>query len=306
MPRPEAQQAAHDALLRWVSELGSGSWQQFREACDHLQLVPSVALRGLSVLGHAEISWRSRRFACAPATLTTIPLMPGRLLLCGQRGSDGLAEIARVAAESEIDVDLEGEGSHQFGLGPRTVLVDAEPDQAADFAATAGLRFAPQAAEAIAASLPAVGFPVSVEPGAPDERFPRCPLDPDMLEPCWDAPGNGSYEDGLWSWEGFQGRRSFLRRDGEWFHIPIREHGPYLIERPPGAPELMRYDLANRLMYVNAHAPLPELHARAACLCSGRLPLRQHYAADHAEDQYVNVSPTVAEAIATSLRAGEP
>lgn len=304
MPSPEAQQRAHDALLRWVSELGWGSWERLREACEQLRLAPGRAIRGLSVLGHAEMSWRARRFACAPATLTTIPAIPGRLLLCGARHTGLLSELGRLASEHELDVDVEPAGAHQFGLGPTTVLIDADPATAGELCDLAGLRFCPQAAEAIATALPAVRFPASVEPASPDERFPRCPLDPDTLEPRWDAAGSGGYADGLWSWEGFQGRRSFLRRDGDWFHVPVREHGPYLVERPAGAPELLRHDPANRLLYVNARAPLPELHARAACLCSGRLPLRQHYAADHAEDQYVNVPRAVAEPIVASLTGG--
>jgi hypothetical protein len=304
VPRPEAQQAAHDTLLAWVSELGSGSWERFKEASGQLGLRASSALRGLSVLGHVEVSWRAPRFACAPATLTTIPGMPGRLLLCGQRPLGQADKLRSAAAEGGLDVDLNGDGAHQFGLGPATLTLEADPSDAAEFAERCGLRFAPQAAEALARVLAPLSLAGFVEPASPDQRFPHCPLDPDTLEPRWDAAGGG-YEDGLWSWESFNGLRlTYLRRDGEWFLVPQREYGPYLVERPAEAPKLVRYDSANRLLYVNSRAPLPELHGRAACLCSGRLPLRQRYASDHAEDQYVNVPVAVAQAILESLDGG--
>ena len=53
-------------------------------------------------------------------------------------------------------------------------------------------------------------------------------------------------------------------------------------------------------------APLPALHARAACLCSGRMPLRQHYAPEVFEDHYVNVDSLTAERIMTSLGLEAP
>src|SRR4051794_15379657 len=73
----------YDALLWWASELGSGSWQQFKDACAHLGLAAVTALRTLGVLGHLEIAWGAGRWAAAPTTLTTIPTLPGRLLVCG-------------------------------------------------------------------------------------------------------------------------------------------------------------------------------------------------------------------------------
>ena len=85
MSEAERRQAAYDALLTWCSELGSGTYEQFRRGSTGLRLGASAAARVLSVLGHVEFCWRTRRFSCAPATLTTIAGMPGRFLLCGQR-----------------------------------------------------------------------------------------------------------------------------------------------------------------------------------------------------------------------------
>src|SRR4051812_45946677 len=74
---PERRQFAHDALLVWCSELGSGTWAAFAAAARELGLGASSAARGLSMLGHVEFCWRTRTFAVAPGALTTIPGMPG-------------------------------------------------------------------------------------------------------------------------------------------------------------------------------------------------------------------------------------
>src|SRR4051794_41414470 len=86
MAEADRRQAAHDALLAWCSERGSGTWEQFKRAVWHLRLGgPTRVARGLSVLGHVEFDWRARRLACAPAAPTPIHDMPGRLLVCGHR-----------------------------------------------------------------------------------------------------------------------------------------------------------------------------------------------------------------------------
>ena len=179
MGEAERRQSAYDALLAWCSELGSGSFEQFRRGCSHLRLGASSAARVLSVLGHVEFCWRTRRFSCAPAALTTLAEMPGRFLLYGQR-TLGVLEGLRLAAEhASLDVDVAHEPAHQFGAGPGTVIVDADAEDAAEFARIAGLVFAPAAADAIAGALPPLTLEAASEPAAPDERVPHCPVDPD-------------------------------------------------------------------------------------------------------------------------------
>jgi hypothetical protein len=69
-----------------------------------------------------------------------------------------------------------------------------------------------------------------------------------------------------------------------------------------GAAEpLVRYKPATQVLAVDGAAPLPELHARAACLCSGRMPLRQRFSADVFEMHYVGVDGDTAAKIMISL-----
>jgi hypothetical protein len=302
----ERRQAAYDALLSWCSELGSGTYEQFRRGCQSVRIGASAAARVLSVLGHVEFSWRTRRFSCAPPTLTTIAGMPGRFLLCGQRTLGALENLRLAADHASLDVDVARQPAHQFGAGPGTVVIDADAPDAEQLAHIAGLIFAPDAATAIARSLPVLALDTAGEPATPDERFPHCPVDPDTLDDRWDAEPDVGYADGLWAWRTYRRQRElYLRRGGEWWYLPVAEHGAYLIERPADASALIEYDAASRVLAVDSRAALPELHARAACLCSGRLPLNQPYAPGFAYEHYVNVTVEVAATITASLTPTE-
>lgn len=233
--------------------------------------------------------------------------MPGRFLLCGQRPLGHLEGLRLAAEHAGVDVDVAREPAHQFGAGPGTLIIDADPAEAVEFAQLAGLRFAPDAASAIVGALPALSLQAAGEPTAPDERFAGCPVDPDTLVDRWDAPASSGYADGLWAWRTLRRRRAvYLRRDGQWWHLPISEYGPYLIDRPQDSPELLRHDRANQILIVDGRAPLPELHARAAVLCSGRLSLPQPYAPGFHDEHYVDVPTEIAEAIITNLTETRP
>lgn len=291
---------AHDELLRWCSELGSGTWSQFTAACAELDLPSGPAGRAMSALAHVEFDHRQGRWAAAPVTLTTIPGTPGRLLLSGARAS-GMMEPLRTVADQGFDVDVSAEPVRQ-PHGPATLLLEGSAADAAEFASAAGIRFQPAAHLALAAVLPVGDLSVLAEPATPDPRFPHCTVDPETLSERWDlAIPEGA--DGLWAWPTFARRSArFIRRTGQWWYVPESTWAPYLIDRPAEAEPLCWHDPAHRRLIVDAAAPLPALHARAAVLCSGRLPLRQRLAEGIAEDHYVNVDDDTAGLIIGSLR----
>lgn len=298
----QARQTAHDTLLWWCSEVGAGRTTAFLDACRELQLDPWQAAWALSQLGHAEFDWRAGTFATAPAVLTTIPGVPGRLLLCGARPAGMLDELSRVADERELDVIVGEEPSHQFGQGPSTVLIEADPADAPAFANAAQLAWRPAAHRQLTGLLAPV-TPGSVgEPEEPDVRFPHAPVDPDTLQVRWDWEWDDG-RDGLWRYRTFTDpRAAYLRAGGRCLRLAAVEYGPYVVERPESADPAVRYEHAGRILIVDGLAPLPDLHARAACLCSGRMPLRQHFTAEAFEDHYVNVDEDTAARIMTSLQ----
>lgn len=294
-------QDVHDALLWWCSEVGAGTTRHFLEVCRELSLDPWQTSWALSQLGHVEFDWRAGRFAVAPTVLTTIPEVPSRLLVCGARPS-GLMEMLRLAAdEAELNVTVAETPCHQFGEAPATVLIDADPADAETFALAAGIAWLPVAHQQLVELLPAVTPDTVGEPEEPDARFPHAPVDPDTFEARWDWDWDDG-RNGLWRYRTFiDPRAAYLRRGDSCLRLAAVEYGPYLMDRPADVEPPVRYQPASRVLAVDGLAPLPDLQARAACLCSGRMPLRQHFSPGVFEDHYVNVDSDTAGRIITSL-----
>lgn len=295
-------QDAHDALLTWCSEIGSGDIEAFRRSCRHLRLSSAPCARILSALGHVEFDWDHRRFATAPTTLTTIPGLPGRLLLTGARPYGLIGRLADVAAASAWDVDVSREVCHQFAKAPSTAFIDADPADAPAFCAAAEIQFAPCASSQISELLPDVRLASATVAHRPDSRFPHALIDPHSFQPRWDLTVSDSHE-GLWLYRTWGRRRQMILRvgDDEPRLVLDPDYAPYLMARPDDADPVIEYSRAHHLLIVNAAAPLPQLHARAASLCSGRIPIRRDVAPGIAYDHYVNVDPQTAARILRSL-----
>jgi hypothetical protein len=303
MPRAD-RRAAADAVLWWCSETGSGQVKDLAGVCDQLRVPAWETIRALSALAHIEIDWRDGRWSVCEPVLTTVPGLPGRLLLCGARPS-GLLEDLRIRAEdSGLDVIVDTDPVPQLTSGPATLYLKASAADAAAFALAAGIRFQPAAHLAIAALLPPADLETTAEPATPDPRFPHCVVDPDTLRERWDLTAPEGSE-GVWAWQTWTRKSArYLRQDGQWWYVPDSAWAPYLLDRP-GSDPLCRYEPAHQVLIVDTAAPLPALHARSATLCSGRTALRQHLAEDVAEDHYVNVDERTAELIIGSLSRPE-
>ena len=82
---------AGDDLLRWVSEAGSGSWDQLRDVCAYLtqkhnlQRRPWMLASDLSALGHLDIDWSTRAWSVAPPALNVVPGLGLCVVLTGSR-----------------------------------------------------------------------------------------------------------------------------------------------------------------------------------------------------------------------------
>jgi hypothetical protein len=295
-------QDAHDALLTWCSETGSGTLAAYKAACAHLGLAAWPTAHALSQLGHVEFDDDSGRYAAAPTTLTTVPGLPGRLLLTGARPHGLLEDLATAASAGEADFDVSREPCPQFGAGPSTMYVDGDPADAVEFAADAGIAFCPQAHRLIADRLPVASAAVVAH--TPDDRFPHAKVDPYDLRVRWDRPAR-DHSPGLWLYRTFGGRRTMVlfETDSQPLRTLDGAYGPYLMNRPADADPLIEYRSAHQLLIVLDSAPLPPLHARAACLCSGRLPIRRAVAPDVAHDHYLNVDAHTASTVLESLGA---
>jgi hypothetical protein len=270
----------------------------WKEAAAVLSLEPNEAARVTSKLGHVEFDWMDGRFACAPTALVGIPELDGYLLLSGARPLGEQERLRDLARSSELDIEVSDPFPQPRERGPATVLVECSPADGEAFAELAGLELE-RSPELLAMSLPEFKLELIGELRSPDDRFAHCLVDPETLHPRWGAR-DVERADGLWLFYSFRQRAEhYLHRDGEWWFLPSREYGPYLVTEDI-EPALLEYDPANRLLYVRGRAPLPPLQARAATLCSGRMPLVRPLG-DDTQETYVNVSPDIAEALAKSL-----
>ena len=281
---------AFDSLLEWASELGSGSWRAWREACDYLQVEPTLAARRLSALGHLEFDWIDDRFAAAPPAAVLTLHSSGCLLLTGARRRGDRERLEGLYAQGDYDIDLRPPIAQEDG--PETWLIEAELDEVERFCADAGLALEIDSGRRIAEALPRASLDLCAEEGRPDPRFPRKWIDPKLGLPRTNVPAS---TDGLWWVEEYRRDVAFVRRDGTWFRVPTREYGPYLAY-PEHA--FITYSKDAARLAVDNRAPLPPLLARAATLQSGRLPSRDGY-----RHTYVNIDEQLAELIQEKLDA---
>jgi len=303
MPDPEVavarRQGSWDLLLHWCAERGSGRWPILRDACAHFDLPPRDTVSCLAALGHLELSAARGRWAAAPPVLVELESPPGRLLLTGAVTAELAGDLDAQLAEHEIEAAVVGPFSHA-ARGPSTIHVETEPSQWARIARHTGLPVASAFARRLTRLLPPAEAGVIGAPHTPDERLTTAPIDPESLQPAWGQP----VRSGLPAVEVRPGRRLvWWARDAEGRarRLPAPEWAAYLTPRE-GLPPLVRYDAARRILRVDAAAPLPPLHARAAVLCSGRSGSRAHLAPGQAEDRFRGVPHAVADAICASLR----
>jgi hypothetical protein len=288
----------YDALLSWASEVGSCSWERWKEACAALELEPNEAARAVSQLGHLEFSWGEDCFACVPTTLVPIPGLDGQLLLTGARPVSERQRLRNCALAGDLEVDVSEPIAQLGGAGPSTIMVECDPDQAEAFAEAAGIVFE-SSPDLLAASLPDLTLELVGEIRSPDLRFPHCRIDHQTLLPLW-GQETADGDEGLWLVYGYRRAEHYLRRDGQWWYLPIREYGPFLAAPTDVYPRLLDYEEANWLLHTRSRAPLPPLQARALTLCSGRLPLMKPLGGER-EETYVNIDPRTARDIARSL-----
>jgi hypothetical protein len=281
----------HDELLEWASELGSGSWGAWRDACDYLHVGASSAARKLAALGHVEFDWVENRFAAAAPTAVLSLHSSGCLLLTGARRRGSRDRMEALYAEGEFGIDLRPPVAQE--KGPETWLVEADLDEMERFCTAADLALEVDSGRRMLEVLPSASFDACAEETRPDPRFPRRWLNAKLG--CLQANVDAS-TDGLWWVEEYRRDVAFIRRRGDWFRVNTREYGPYL-----AYPErsFITYNATLGTLSVDNQAPLPPLVARAATLQSGRLakpdgPIR------HA---YVNIDEGLAQLIQAKLDA---
>lgn len=258
-----------DLLLQWMTHLGEGSWEGFRDAIERLApddqdsggLLRRLRLE-LSDMGHADFFVEgTRRWRVVPPVLAGLAMRHEVAVLCGGRTPQLRAALAAAAEAEGCLLSVE-----ESADGPTVVGIAGDPAAIARAASRAALRFVPNYASALCRRLTPV---YQLLERAPEESPPT-----NWLLKCFDFASMSLVEQllpnaacectprrGLPRWY-VHTRRGRLRP------LPKREaiYAAAMLRHMT----LLRYDAAARRLFVPVKAQLPELFSRAACLCAGR------------------------------------
>ncbi|GEB46005.1 hypothetical protein MTE01_19500 [Microbacterium testaceum] len=298
-----------DILLRWMSEIGSGTIEDLRARIEwmcrtvDIDLPPYASgrwLRDISSLGHCELDWDTGRWSIAPAAIVTLPGGDGLAVLAGERR----LRILRALTDAEMWVEEARRASVEGEIPVPTTLFApfSAADELVQIARVAGAIDAGLSCENIADAL------TPIEPRRPtgppayaselevlDALFPR---DWRTVSANQLNPPEGLYR------ERINGRwRHLTRRGGEWFDCDLsagvfaelaRRHESAIRWR--SEPGRQAADIGT--VFVDWGAPLPVLHRRALALCTG-FPPRLGVVATTAI--FENVPRSIAARVCTSL-----
>lgn len=257
-----------EVLLHWMTHTQDGSWSAFRGAITKLaggDAEPDALARGLRIflsdLGHADFFvGGSQRWRVRPPALAGLPQPGSCAVLTGGRTPKLLADL------------VQGTDAHGCRLvsdpaddRPAIVRVEGEPRGMSAAAAAAGIPFVESFASVLCGSIDPIARLVET---APVEEGPA----------NWSVR---SFDFDSLTWvEGLRVRsacefrsrygpaRYYLHtRRGRLLRLPKRE-SVYAAATVRGV-SVAAYDASSSTLSVPASAPLPELYARAACLCAG-------------------------------------
>ncbi|NJO94221.1 MAG: hypothetical protein HC820_07470 [Hydrococcus sp. RM1_1_31] len=82
-------------MLYWLSAVGNGTWESFKNACKVMKLEnPQRILRRFKLLGHIESSSNGKYWSVAPTALVRIKSQSEHpeFILCGQQNEELLNE----------------------------------------------------------------------------------------------------------------------------------------------------------------------------------------------------------------------
>lgn len=291
-----------DLLLEWMTHMGSGTWGAFRNAVDELygnagerdEHAQYRQLRvALSDLGHADFFVDgSRRWKVRRPALVGLASGETRHMLTGGRTSELARRVALVAAAMGVSV----RSDVVLGL-PQTYL-DGENLRLKQVAAELGLEYLPNASAVLAAQLPHIRhtFGAAREVAEPVNWSVRswCFRVADWVPERRDRT--------VREYTNRYGVRRYLVGGGR--RRPLREvekRSAIYCAAMLQSRRLAAYSYDTLQLRVPLWAPLPELHARTACLAGGT-----RASVEAGEFVFDNLDPRIAAALLISLGQGFP
>lgn len=312
-PRKAPPEEHGDVLLRWLSELGTGSIPELRSGLEWYARSSGLPddrgavwrwIGAMSALGHLDVAWRSSTWSCSQAALTRIPYSDGLAAVTGERRRSALKTLLDRSPSLGLETVWVRPPCPRGELPlPKSLLISYwSPDQLEELASLTGAEYTPCFALQAAEVLPCTRAEEAAAGPRFDSRVSRYTPFPGDGAGLW-AEAEGLLEDGLYRWTRTDSRTVFRLRRGESWFKATKEIGVYAELQRNGISALSwtqepgpgRWRIGS--LAVHRDAPLPTLHARTATLCSG-LPART---GAEGADVYDNVPWRIARAITESL-----
>ena len=291
-----------ELLLTWLSERGSGSWRAFRKVHDWLfsgsSRVAVRSIRTLSLLGHVEMDWQASRWAVAPPALAMLPAAGGHAVLVGSRTRELMRGLTERTSD-EVTMELLCHQRTQEESPNAVFLASRNERDVEQLAVDLGISYEGLAALKIADLFPDMDSVLAQHGGTESARgFEMFRFEPKTLG--WRAVATDQTP-GVYRYS-VHGKRIYrLRRSPQEVLSPPAAWAIFA-ELYRTATHVLEYreESVNGGLVVPGITPLPDIHARAAALCSGTVPAK-NLRANRLYLTYRNVPRSVAEAIARSL-----
>jgi hypothetical protein len=303
IPPPEVTlEARWDLLLYWMSNVGEGSWDRFRNVVDELarddgrdrsQLRRSLRIR-LSEFGYADffIGDSSRWETMTPLAAGLLGPDPTALLI-GARTPSLLRNVQAAAARHNVRVAKEA-----WNDSPTVIRLTGPPDALNACAVAAGIGYAEAYAQRLAGALKPI--PLLLE---------RLRRESDCAPINWTARSyslhtcewvDGTLPNSACEFTPRYGRPRYFvsNRRRRLLEVSGRRHAVYAAASAQRI-ALAIYESGTRRLSVPLTAPLPEAYARVACLCSG-----QRATVEQRRIVYPGVPPEMGALLVTAL--GQP
>ena len=267
-----------DRLLEWMTHVGSGPWDAFRDAVDEVDDIidrddPNGWYRTLRIamsdLGHADFFvGGSRRWQVRRPVLTGLAEDESAHLFTGGRTSELLEMLEqRVTGSGKGTVTIEEDGP-----GPSRVRVKGAPEFLREVTEELRIQYLPKASMTLAGEATSMKD-VLKGPCSDEEPINWAVTSWSFRETRW-VPGRGDRT--LREYSNRHGMRRYLlnvNRDGSLREIEKRT-GMYcaaLMRKE----RIVNYSQGERTLRVPVWAPLPAEYARAACLARGEPASRE-------------------------------
>lgn len=261
-----------DMLLYWMSNMGEGSWDRFRNVVTELAgrdgdlgpLRRSLRVR-LSDFAHVNFFiGDSSRWNALPPLVAGLLEPANAALLIGARTPRLLSDVQAAAARTGVVVSCEVSDD-----SPAIIRLEGSPDTLTACAVASGIDYADNYAWQLAGALSPIPSLLD-RPRRDTDQAPInwTPRSYDLRTHEW---VDGSLRNAACEFTPRYGRpRYFIsNRRRRLREVASRRDVVYAAAYSRGV-SLAKYDPATRTLSVPVSAPLPEAFARVAVLCSGR------------------------------------